>query len=171
MLHRPYSKVLIFFLFLLLLPMKFGCDKKKYEQVPYVPVDISINLFPNLSMMGIGETVLILSDENNNGYIQFNDAERQKIYLNSKVYGNGIILYRYDREDFYAYDRTCTFRPITNNCAIEPDKSGILPKCPCCSSVFIITVDGLPTDQSPAHFSLKPYNAYVTQYGILRIIN
>lgn len=139
------------------------------EQVPYVPVDIEVNLYPNLQIMGIGQTALILPDENNNGYIQINDERSGIVPLTSKVFGNGLILYRFDDQVFYAYDRTCTFQP-SKNCVVEIDSSGWLPECPCCQSQFIITFNGYPTEKSKAVLPLKQYNTRVNR-GVLYISN
>lgn len=149
--------------------LTISCEDSKYEQVPYVPVDIEINLYPNLQSLGIGQTAQILPDENNNGYVKIGDDRGTIIPLTSKVFGNGIILYRYDTEVFYAYDRTCTFQP-SKNCAIVPDKSGWLPSCPCCESQFIVTYNGAPTDNSKALLPLKPYFVRVSR-GLLHISN
>lgn len=139
------------------------------EQVPYVPVDVEINLYPNLQALGIGQTALILPDEYNNGYVKINDERSGIIPLTSKVFGNGLVLYRYDELVFYAYDRTCTFQP-SKNCAIEIDDSGWLPTCPCCKSQFIITFNGYPTETSNAVLPLKQYPTRVS-LGVLHITN
>ena len=168
------SKINIFLLFLLLFTAIVSCNKDKYEQVPYVPVNVKINLYSHLTFMGIGETVMVLPDDDNIGYIKFNDDSGNNVSLTSKVYGYGIILYRYDQELFLAYDRTCTFRPETNYCALEFDGSGILPTCPCCSSRFIVSyageATGYPTSDSQAALALKQYRTTVSN-GTLTITN
>ncbi len=168
------SKIKFFLLFTFLFTGFLSCDKNNYEQVPYVSVNVKINIYSNLTFMGIGETVMILPDDSNYGYIRFNDDSRSDIYLTSKVYGNGIILYRYDQEAFLAYDRTCTFKPATNYCGLEFDDSGILPTCPCCESRFIVSyageATGYPTSDSQAALALKQYKTTISN-GILKISN
>jgi nitrite reductase/ring-hydroxylating ferredoxin subunit len=141
------------------------------EQVPYVPVDIEINLYPNLQIMGHGQTALILPDENNNGYVQVNEDRSGIVPLSSKVFGNGILLFRYDDQVFYAYDRTCTFQP-SKNCAVKvkSDDLGWLPKCPCCQSEFIIPANAYPSENSSAVLPLKAYRTRVSR-GVLYISN
>lgn len=118
--------------------------------------------------MGPGETVMILPDENNFGFIRFNGGGRNDIHLTSKVYGNGIILYRGDL-GFSAYDRTCTYLPETNYCGLEFDDSGLLPTCPCCESRFI-ALTGQSADGSKAYLDLKPYRTSISN-GTLTITN
>jgi hypothetical protein len=160
------SKIRIFLISTFLFSVMVGCNKDKYERVPDVPVNVKINIHSHLTFMGYGETVMILPNENNVGYIKFNDDSRANINLTSKVYGYGIVLYRYDQEVFVAYDRTCTFRPESNYCGIEFDKSGILPTCPCCSSRFIVSfageATGYPTSESQAAFALLQYRTTVS---------
>ena len=164
-----FSKIKNFLITFLLFAGLIGCEKSNFEHVPYVPVDIEINLYPNLQAMVTGQTALILPDDNNNGYIKINDERSGIIPLTSKVFGNGIIIYRYDDQVFYAYDRTCTFQP-SKNCAVEIDDSGWLPSCPCCQSQFIITFNGSPTENSKAMLSLKQYHTRISR-GVLYISN
>jgi nitrite reductase/ring-hydroxylating ferredoxin subunit len=167
--HYLYSKIQIFLFTFLLFVGLITCEKSNHEYVPYVPVDIEINLYPNLEAMGIGQTALILPDDNNNGYIKINDERSGIIPLTSKVFGNGIVIYRYEKQVFYAYDRTCTFQP-SKNCAVEIDDSGWLASCPCCQSQFIITFNGSPTENSKAVLPLKQYPTRISR-GVLYISN
>ncbi len=168
--HNIYSKIQKILIIFLLFTGLIACDKSKFEHVPYVPVDIEVNLYPNLQAMGAGQTALILPDDNNNGYIKINDERTGIIPLSSKVFGNGIVIYRFEEQVFYAFDRTCTFQP-SNNCAVEIDESfGWLPTCPCCQSQFIIVANGIPTENSKALLSLKQYRTRISR-GVLYISN
>jgi hypothetical protein len=139
------SKLLLFFLFLLVFTSFSGCDKED-DYIPYVPVNISITVNPELANVGLL------------GYYIIPDAGV-----------NGILIFRRDLDVYEAYDLTCTYLPYEQKCKIEMDNTGILPVCPCCKSEFNMLNYGNP-QIGPARRALKQYQ--VTRSGnFLQISN
>jgi nitrite reductase/ring-hydroxylating ferredoxin subunit len=130
-LNSEISKVLFLLLTLYFAITFSSCNKK--DNVPYVPVDI---------------------------FIQLNDPEFSALnsvgnYINITGGVNGIIIYRAAGEQFMAYDRTCTYRP-SNNCRVSVDQSKNFAVCTeCCNSSFLL-IDG-SVAQGPAEIPLKQY--------------
>ncbi len=77
----------------------------------------------------------------------------------------GIILVHNTDDNFYAFDRCCSYQPNSSNCSrLEIDSSSLQFRCgqttskgfvKCCDSKFFF--DG-SVAQSPARFPLKQYN-------------
>ena len=137
------SKLKYFSILIILLLFNQGCDKSKYNVIPYVYVDFTLHIPTDLANLGFGGSV----------YLKQPDAGL-----------NGIIIYRgypdeYGRTDYFAYDRTCTYEP-EHNCAVELN-DGSLAKCPCCGSLFIIEAGAVPANNSKARLPLKEYNTTV----------
>lgn len=145
----------IFFIFIVLLVLPCCGDDEDYY-VPDVPVNIELNL-TNLPF-GVGESLLIVPDRNNDnfGKIIYADPDKRDDYIPWRVFGNGIILYRVDLYMYAAYDRTCTYKAFEENCGIEIKENMLLPKCPCCGSKFMITANGVATRGSKAVRALVP---------------
>lgn len=115
-----------------------GCGYSRPANIPFVPVDITINIYDPqfVSLQGVG------------GYTMIPGGSR------------GIILYRASIDQFHAYERHCTYDP-GNGCGIVgPDPSGIiLEDTDCsidqCGSKFNV-IDG-SVIQGPATFALLQY--------------
>ncbi len=89
--------------------------------------------------------------------------------IGSYVYENGgvkgIVLVHHTDDNFYAFDRACSYQPNSSNCSkIEVDEATIQFRCgqttgttfqKCCDSKFFF--DG-SVAQSPATFPLKSYS-------------
>jgi len=137
------TKVVIFLLIFILIFTKACKDKE--DLVPNVYVNFSISL----------------SDP------EF--ADLQIIGNNIVVTGGvvGIVLYRYSTNEFMAYERNCTYKP-SDRCGVAPDSTGLILKCPCCSSKFLITNGGHIEGEAE-----RPLVNYNTSYdGIyLRVFN
>ncbi len=108
--------------------------KKKNQTVPYVPVDIYINValpaYINLSAPG--------------GWVYVSGGSK------------GLIVYRQTLTKFMVYDRHCTYN-IDNPCgAATVDSSNVSISCACDGSVYQI-YDGAVTN-GPATFNLQQYS-------------
>ncbi|MCX6257666.1 MAG: hypothetical protein NTW49_07215 [Bacteroidia bacterium] len=125
------SKIIFFLLIASLFLSFFSCNKK--DEVPYVPVNFSIQLNdPDFSIL---------------------NSVGNFVYVTGGV--NGIIIYRVSGDQFMAYDRTCTFRPM-DNCRVTVEQTHTFAVCKdCCSSKFLL-LDGSVT-QGPASVPLKQY--------------
>lgn len=114
-----------------------SCSKSNNSSnIPYVPVNIDIYpanpQYNDLNVIG--------------GWLYINGGSR------------GIIIYRYTQDEFYAFDRHCTFEP-TNTCGkVKMDTDNITLVDTCCGSKFIV-VDGSVIN-GPAGLPLKRYQTY-----------
>lgn len=70
----------------------------------------------------------------------------------------GIIIYRFSQDEFYAYDRHCTYQPQNSCGKVRMDTDNITLLDTCCGSKFII-VDG-SVIQGPAGLPLQRYQTY-----------
>ncbi len=133
----------------LLLLSSVSCEREKYEVVPYSYVNIYLQVSTDLANWGQGIAAYIPRDD---------------------VGVNGIILYRdmddvYGNPQFFAYDGTCTYQPLDENCKILLEEFETVGTCPCCSSSFIVSADAVPTSGSKARLPLKQYGATLSNAG------
>jgi hypothetical protein len=157
---EPKTKLALFFIILLFMAGNPSCHEENQEAVPYVPVDLILDIQTDLGHLGVGETALIIPDEQGYGVLSFSAPNYPVIRLGQQVYGHGLILYRAALYEFMAFDRTCTYRASTDYCAVEMDETGLVPECPCCNSQFMIPLEGA-VNRGPAVMPLKTYNSYV----------
>ena len=144
--QNNFNKVIIFISLLLFIPV-INCKKDKNTQVPYVYVDIYINLdLP--SYVGLNSP---------GGYMYLTGGSR------------GIILYRFTMEDFLAYDRHCTYDIENENGRVSIDSTGLLLYCVDCGSQFQI-LDG-SVYKEPATRPLKQYRVSYDGVSNLHIYN
>ena len=104
------------------------------ERVPFVPVDIELNLtLPAYSpLQTVGNWIYITGGS------------------------QGIIIYRFSVDEFRAWDRHCTF-VVPDNCRIDVDNSNIQAEdTECCQSVFSL-IDG-SVQSGDAFIPLQGYN-------------
>lgn len=141
------SKLRKFFLFLLLSLFLTGCEDEKRDIIPNTYVNFTIRLDnPQfISLSSIGNAVVITSSYDG---------------INSAGYNNnGIIIYRASQDEFYAFDRTCTY-DVEKSIAVEIDDSGIIAECPECGSRYILPNIGFPTEESPSKYQLQQYKTH-----------
>lgn len=72
----------------------------------------------------------------------------------------GIIVYRQTMERFIAFERNCTFQPMSECADVSVDNSTLFLIDSCCQSTF--DFDGYPTG-GPAALPLRKYNTYLDQ--------
>ena len=135
-----------------LLVLGFSCaknsDNTNPEPIDNVPVSITVNLnLPsNFHLQNVGSFV----------------------FLTGGV--KGVVLVHHTDDNFYAFDRACSYQPNSVSCSkLEVDSSFLQFRCgqtttkgfqKCCDSRFFF--DG-SVSQSPARFPLKQYN--ITKSG------
>jgi len=137
------SKILLITLSLLIF---VSCAKKKKEIIPNTYVNFTIRLddpmFTNLH--AIGNSVIITSE-----------------YAGRSSAGydyNGIIVYRFSEDEFYAFDRTCPYN-ISNSISVTTENtSDPIAKCPECGSEYVLPSLAFPTEKGPSRVPLKQYN-------------
>jgi nitrite reductase/ring-hydroxylating ferredoxin subunit len=152
-------KLFLFFLIInFILPE--SCNDNIIDGVPYVPVDIVLDLQADLSYVGVGETAILIPDPEGFGVLSFSSSKYAPITLGQFIQGNGLIIYRQAVDEFAVYDITCTYKASTDFCALEMDDTWLIPKCPCCGSEFNILLEGSPVS-GPAAVSLKQYSCFI----------
>ncbi len=111
-----------------------GCRKSEPGGVPYVAVDISININnPSYNALAVSSGWLYLSGGS-----------------------QGLIVYRNSPTQFTAMDRHCPYQ-TGNSCRVYVDSSEVIARDSlCCHSAFLIT-DG-SVIQGPAALNLQRYN-------------
>jgi len=115
-----------------LLSLTFSCDKNNQGVIPYVPIEIQINI-------------------NNPSYLNLT-AVGGWIYLEGGSLG--LIVFRNSNDAFSVFDRHSTYAP-ENNCQVEIGDNLLKLIDPCSGSEFLIT-DGSVV-KSPASFPLRQY--------------
>lgn len=137
-----------------------SCKDTNKDNVPYVPVDIVLDLQADLAHVGVGESAILTPNEQSFGVLRFSSSNLPEISLGQQLLGNGLILYRTGTTEFSVYDITCTFNASVDYCALEMDDTWLVPECPCCGSEFNILLEASPVS-GPAAFPLKTYSAFV----------
>ena len=122
-----------------------GCEDER-RPFPYVYVDVTFNISTQLNDLPVGEYVI----KEGHGY-------------------GGLIIYRAQRSSFYVFDRACTYRP-NKKCLLSEDNKFGLMECPCCSSSFQLSQEGMVFN-GPATVSLKQYEAIYIPPNELRVTN
>lgn len=120
----------------LLLLVSNGCRNDNNQIVPYVYVELNVNLgLPQFSVL----------NSTNNAYL----------YPNVGYNHDGIIIYNYDGIDFFAFDATCP-QHIDTPTAVKLDGGGSAgtATCPQCKTVYYLTNYGYPSKGYP----LKRYS-------------
>jgi hypothetical protein len=141
------SKIRFFFIPLATLFLLISCENDQNDVVPdtYVSFVMDISgdiLFSDLN--AIGNSVIITSQTNGWG-------------SRSAGYDyNGIIVYRANLEQFYAYDRTCPYDYAVNSKSVKVNVDFIQAVCPSCSTYYSLPTGGVPIS-GPGKYPLKNY--------------
>jgi len=109
-----------------------GC-RKRQTQIPYVPVNIQINI-------------------NNPAFIDLNNVSGWTYVTGGS---KGIVIYRSSLDQFMTFERHSTFQP-DDNCTVAVDSSNIQLLDPCSGSRFLLT-DG-SVIEGPATLPLVRYD-------------
>jgi hypothetical protein len=157
--NSGFSKLFLFSLIITCI-INLSCRDNIRDTVPYVPVDIVLDLQADLAYVGVGETAILTPDPQGFGILAFASSGFSPISLGQAVAGNGLILYRSGTEEFAVYDITCTFKASSDYCALEMDDTWLIPKCPCCNSEFNILLEASPVS-GPAALALRQYSSFV----------
>ena len=130
---KRFIKIWLFLIPLVLLSTK--CETSGYR-IPYVEVDLHLNIISELGNPALNSVVLHPGG------------------------ANGLIIYREDFGLFHVYDRTCTLFP-DHDAAVLPDEDfeGVF-NCPECKSKYLLLTGADPIE-GPATFSLHEYYSRV----------
>jgi nitrite reductase/ring-hydroxylating ferredoxin subunit len=137
------SKIRIFLLFIVLFLVFPNCDDTE-DYMPDILVNVQIDP-ATLSQFAIGSAT----------YCPYEGGVK------------GIIIYRESQDQFYAFERLCTYYP-QDTCAINIDNSKTTGTCPCCNSSFSLLNGSVLND--PAQYPLKQYKTSIIT-GRLYITN
>jgi len=138
--------ILIFTMLLIGGTIISSCESNRGQIIPYVQVNVNLDLYAQLGTLGIGST-MVIPDE---GY-------------------QGIVLYREDDMLFHAYDMTCTEYPKHDAGVVRDTIFDGVYTCPRCNSRFVI-INGAYPDSGPAQFPLVEYRTSI-QGNLLLISN
>ena len=128
-----------------------SCNKERY-QFPYIPINLNISLSMLDSQIGPGEHAYLYDDEG----------------------VNGLIIARNFDDQYFVYDRTCTYEQ-DYSCSVDNDTTSIFHlSCPCCESQYFLD----PSDdlgeayvtRGPTRYSLKKYSSFKNG-GFLTVVN
>lgn len=124
-------------------------EDDNFNQVPVVPVDITLSL----------DLPLYMALQNPGGWVYINGGSE------------GIVLYRIGPDEITAFDRHCTYQ-VENRCRldVDDDTNITVVDYSCCNSVFNM-VDGTPLE-GPARLPLRRYQTILNvNANTVRIYN
>ncbi len=142
-----FSKLRNFLLISLVVLLFTTCRGDDNHIVPDVPTDFTINLSLPMffDLNSVGNSVIVTSNYAGS--------------LSAGYDGHGIIIYRAGLNEFYAFDRTCTFEQQLD-VAVDLDlPTDMSAECPECGSRYILPSMGYPGKDGPATYPLKQYHA------------
>ncbi len=145
------------------------CQKELTNYVPYVPINYRLSLSHELNDLGVGQLVTITADPLAKKYysiVSYHNARYPKFRIVYPTAGNGIILYRTNYSEYQAFDRTCTYNAFTDYDSITVDGRGDFPICMHCKSVFILSMDGMPSNSHPVSKATNPLMQYNVVVGL-----
>ncbi|MFO7655862.1 MAG: hypothetical protein R6W78_02240 [Bacteroidales bacterium] len=131
-----------FFIFIAAIVIQ-SCARELDEAIPetYVNVNMSLSHYN----LGINQSVVLTNTMVNVSSLGYDN--------------NGIILFRYSQDEFYAYDCTCPYH-VEESISVELDVNQMFAKCPVCNSKYQLYYYGIPTDAGPSRNPLKQYKVY-----------
>ena len=123
------------------------CNKEENNIIPDVPTDFVIDLNDPMfiELNAIGNSVIVTSSYRGS--------------LSAGYNNHGIIIYRAGQDEFYAFDRTCTFEEQLNEAVNIDSIRTLTAKCPNCGSVYVLPSLAYPEKDGPAVYPLKQYYA------------
>jgi nitrite reductase/ring-hydroxylating ferredoxin subunit len=141
------SKIRYFFILLILAFLQPSCENNKNDVIPDTYTDFTIDISGDIffsDLNSIGMSAIVTSQTNNWG---------------SRAGGydfNGIIVYRANLEDFFAYDRTCPHDYAVNSLSIKVRVDFTQAICPQCSTYYELSAGGI-SSSGPGKYPLKNY--------------
>ena len=127
----------------------FSCSKQEEQIVPYVRVNLTVNLqLPQFNAL--------------------NSVNNAVLYEGVGYNQNGVIIYRNSTDEFTAYDATCP-KHIETKTAVVLDDGGHAgtATCPNCSTVYRFFNYAYPSKGHP----LKQYRVTMTGSDSFRVSN
>lgn len=138
-----FSKLRFFLILMSGITLFHSCAKETSDVVP--DNYINIVLYSDITtQIGISQSRIITNT---------------MVPVNSLGYdNNGIIIYRNSQNEYFAYDRTCTYHIEESN-AVNLWTNPMFAVCPICSTKYQLYWSGIPADEGPSIYPLKQYKA------------
>lgn len=140
---KQVLKILLLFVFITL---STSCERDRDDLIPYASVDFIIDInstfYNELASVG--------------GYVYVTGGYK------------GILLYRLSMDDFLAFERSCTFKPLDPCERIVMEESRLSMKDSCCGSRFLI-LDGSVIEGPATRMLTQYFTSFNGQY--LRVFN
>ena len=138
--QNAISKLRFFFIITIGMIWYQSCTKEPLDVVPDTYVNITLINIP--SQIGINQSMIITN---------------MMASVNSLGYdNNGIILYRNSQNEYFAYDRTCTYH-VEESIPVIVWTNPLFAICPQCSTKYQLYWSGIPADEGPSIYPLKQY--------------
>ena len=158
------SKLKISIFYVLIIFFSFSCEQNT-ERVPQYPLNVRVSI-DYLNQLGIGSVAYLTPNEDGILILSIEISEGNTIFYTLIDFVdpsfNGLLIYKLSNYQFITFDRTCTFLPETNYCALNEDPDWVnLYKCPCCGSRFIISESGGMVFDGSAVRDLYYYSSFV----------
>ncbi|MBN2213188.1 MAG: hypothetical protein JW723_03000 [Bacteroidales bacterium] len=133
-------KLSFFFILITVIIWIQSCTKESADVVPDTYMNVTLVNIP--AQIGISQSMIITNT---------------MVPVNSLGYdNNGIIIYRNSQDEYFAYDRTCTYH-IEESIPVNLGTNPLLAVCPVCSTKYQLHWSGIPTDEGPSVYPLKQY--------------
>lgn len=154
-----HSKLIHFSLTLILSVLfSVGCEESNIMPVPYVPMDLRINIDRDAEFIDLQTPSISMK-------LTRHPEGRSTIGYDN----NGLIIYHYEfRKTFYAFDATCP-HDLPESVSLVLDGSSAI--CPKCESVFVLASEGQPAAGSVSRYFLKKYRSTFYSSGVLHVYN
>lgn len=138
-----FSKLRFFLILMSGIILFQSCTKETSDVVP--ETYINIVLYSDITtQIGISQSRIITNT---------------MVPVNSLGYdNNGIIIYRNSQNEYFAYDRTCTYH-IEESIAVNLWTNPMFAVCPKCNTKYQLFWSGIPADEGPSVYPLKQYKA------------
>jgi len=169
------SNLLKFYVIIAFVSLTVSCTKEQISYIPSVPVHVELDVVTDLAYLSVGGVVTIKPnpDTSNIEYsvLDYHNKKFPTALVPWQTYNNGILLYNPEPGIYLAFDMTCPYNALTDDCSINITSIPFMPACPCCKSVFNLVFEGIPTDTSKAKKGLVQYNVTLVNSGTRLIIS
>lgn len=134
------SKLRFFFILMTGIIWSQSCTREASDVVPDTYMNVTLVNIP--AQIRINQSMIITNTMvpvNNLGYDN-----------------NGIIVYRNSQDEYFAYDRTCTYH-VEESIPVNLWTNPLFAICPQCSTKYQLYWSGIPADEGPSVYPLKQY--------------
>jgi nitrite reductase/ring-hydroxylating ferredoxin subunit len=155
------SKIKYFFISLAFLLLPASCENNKNDVIPNEYIDFRMDITYDIifrDLLSPGNSVLVSYLTNNWGS------------YSAGFDSSGIIVYRADLDNFFAYDRTCPYDYAIKNKVVRINVDFTEAICPVCSTYYSLPSGGQPIS-GPGRYPLKNYKTSYDGFRFLEVWN